>query len=95
MEKKCLFFSKMSLDSIGQDEGDDPFVGWSLHPFNKLLFSARCVLNINTRAHAFQNSMTEGRGHSGHGNANSSVNVLGLGHEESLLEGGEPESLSG
>lgn len=50
----------MSFDSIGQDEGDDVCVGWSLHPFNKLLLGTCCVPGINTRAYAIQNSITKG-----------------------------------
>lgn len=41
----------------------------------------------NIRARTFQNSMTAGKGHAGHSNANSSVKVLGLGHEARLLSG--------
>lgn len=41
----------------------------------------------NIKAHTFQNSMTAGKGHAGHSNANSSVKVLGLGHEARLLSG--------
>lgn len=57
--KECLFFSKVSLDGFGQDEGDEVCGGWRLHPFDKLLLSACCVpgirrrlAGINTRAHA-------------------------------------------
>lgn len=54
MAKECLFFPKMSLDSIGQDEADDVCVGWHLHPFNKLLLGTCWVPGINTRAHTIQ-----------------------------------------
>lgn len=62
MAKECLFFSRMSLDSTGQDEGDDVCVGWSLDPFNKLLLRTCCEPGIDTRAHGIQNPITEGRG---------------------------------
>lgn len=36
MAQECLFFSEMSLDSTGQDEGDDDVcVDESLHLLNK------------------------------------------------------------
>lgn len=35
MAHECLFFSEMSLDSTGQDEGDDVCVDESLHILNE------------------------------------------------------------
>lgn len=61
MAEECLFSSKMSLDGIGQDGGDDVCVGWSLHPLSKLLLGTCCVPGIHTGAHAVQNSITEGK----------------------------------
>lgn len=60
MAEECLF-SEMTLDSVGQDEGDDVCGGWSFHPFNKLLLGTCCVPRIDTRAHAVQNSITDGK----------------------------------
>lgn len=78
MAEKCLFSSKLSLGSIGQEEVDGMCVDWRLHPFHKLLSSTCCVPGLYPTAHIARNPIAEVKGNAEQCNINCSVTVLGL-----------------